>query len=121
MKAVAINALTLKVTKRNDFSVLSSVFDPYIEVLSFCNRLLLRKICLTKTDWDEKILENLSKDWQKILCNRSTLRKFTNNRPYFKHVTSDPVVLYGIHGFCDASPETYGLCVHIFKNSSSIE
>ena len=61
------------------------------------------------------------KKFLKIYPRRSTLRKFANNRPYFKHVISDPVVLYGIHGFCDASPETYGLCVHIFKNSSSIE
>ena len=63
-KAVAMNALILTVTKRNVSFVLSSAYDPtgLLQPFIVIMKIILQKMCLPKTDWDEQIPENLSKD-----------------------------------------------------------
>lgn len=94
MKEVAVNALTLKVTKRNGFFVLPSIFDPIGLLQPFYCYLEsnFTKNLFNKNRLGLKIPENLSKHWQNILRDKSTLPKIAAIFPYFEHPANEPTV-----------------------------
>ena len=85
LKAVAMNTFTVKVTERNVLSTFAFWPNRLLQPFIVCIKIMLRKICLTKTDCDEYISRSLSK--LSII-----------NRLCFKYL-NDPIVLHEIMDF----------------------
>ena len=60
-----INLKDKPLTRRGMLSTISSVYDPLGVAAPFVleGRKILQKLCQLKVGWDEKITDNLKKDW----------------------------------------------------------
>lgn len=102
---------TSKITKRTILSTSCKIFDP-LGLLSACTivlKMLLQKLWLNKTDWDERVPYNVEKAWMEFESNARDIASIIIPR----HVLcSDPVTVEA-HIFVDASQEAYAACVYL--------
>ena len=109
-----INLKEKPVTRSGMLSTISSVYDPLGIAAPFVleERKILQKLCQLKVGRDEKIPDNLKKDW---VCWRNKLPKLENvkvNRCY-KPGNFGKVMKAEVHLFSDASEEGYGQCSYL--------
>lgn len=105
-------------TKRSILSNSARLFDP-LGLLSLCTivpKIILKKLWLTKLDWDDPIPTDLSKSWFNFVQGLKSLTNF--QIPRFA-LADDPDAIVELHTFCDASQDAYAACVYLRSISSS--
>ena len=103
-------ARNLKPTKRNVLKIIGMFFDPLglIAPIALQPKLLFKKLCLEKFDWDSKLPADHVNVWNK-LNELSSLEKISTDRHVLCKCGNKFVQL---HGFCDSSAESYCACVY---------
>lgn len=100
-----------KITKRLILSQISQIFDPLglLAPSVIIAKLLLQKLWLQKTDWDETVSPELYTVWRDLRSQLPCLNDLSIGR----RVVCDEAVYLEIHGFSDASERAYGACVYV--------
>ena len=103
---------TNSLTKRQILSEIASFFDPmnYIAPVIVKAKIIMQKLWLLKTDWDEEVSPEILHKWTNFkkelidVCKIKIPRQFCSSislkRPY-------------LHIFCDASELAYGCCAYL--------
>ena len=109
-----INLKEKPLNRRGTLSTISSVYDPLGIAAPFVLEWQenLQKLCQLQVGWDDKIPDNLKKDW---VCWRNKLPKLENikvNRCY-KPNNLGNVIKAKVHHFSDESEEGYGQCSYL--------
>uniref|UniRef100_A0A2A4IUY1 Integrase catalytic domain-containing protein n=1 Tax=Heliothis virescens TaxID=7102 RepID=A0A2A4IUY1_HELVI len=99
------------VTKRNILSRVSSVFDPLgligpVLVVAKC---LIQKLWLDKAEWDQRVPENLFKQWETFYDGLQKL----HNIQIPRHVIIRDYKIVELHGFSDSSVAAYGAAIYV--------
>ncbi|XP_055589277.1 uncharacterized protein LOC129741562 [Uranotaenia lowii] len=96
-------------TKREVLRAVMSVFDP-LGLLAFFivhGKIIIQDIWKTKTNWDEKITEELRDRWIQWTEQFEKLSEAKIPRCYFPNYPKDSVKDIQLHIFCDASEQAY--------------
>ena len=106
-------ANTLPLSKRSVLKISAKIFDPLGLLGPFVIRLkmMFRKLCLEKVEWDDLLRGDLLSQWKSILMELGTLSDIRIDRCYFI-MEATPVDIQ-LHGFCDASIEAYAAVVYL--------
>lgn len=70
---------------------------------------ILKKLWSAKLDWDAELPDDLMKKWVQFRNDLNAL----NDLQITRQVTCKFPMSIEIHGFCDASMEAYGACLHL--------
>ncbi|XP_048481675.1 uncharacterized protein LOC125489576 [Plutella xylostella] len=99
-----------KLTKRALLSDISKLFDPlgWLSPLTTKLKLLFQKVWLTSLDWDDKLPENLIKEWLSFRNDLQSINQIKVPR-WLNTKNQDNVEL---HGFCDSSIKAYACVVY---------
>ena len=105
-------------TRRGCFSTLSSIFDPLgmIGPVLLPVKRVLQKTWQFKLLWDEKLPEDLLKDWNKWKENLTLLNHVTIPRCYFPGGCSLDAT-FQLHHFSDASEVGYGTVSYLRRET----
>ena len=105
-------------TRRGCFSTLSSIFDPLgmIGPVLLPAKRVLQKTWQLKLLWDEKLPEDLLKDWNKWKENLTVLNHVTIPRCYFPGGCSLDAT-FPLHHFSDASEVGYGTVSYLRRET----
>ena len=105
-------------TRRGCFSTLSSIFDPLgmIGPVLLPVKRVLQKTWQFKLLWDEKLPEDLLKDWNKWKENLTVLNHVTIPRCYFPGGCSLDAT-FPLHHFSDASEVGYGTVSYLRRET----
>ena len=105
-------------TRRGCFSTLSSIFDPLgmIGPVLLPVKRVLQKTWQFKLLWDEKLPEDLLKDWNKWKENLTVLNHVTIPRCYFPGGCSLDAT-FQLHHFSDASEVGYGTVSYLRRET----
>ena len=105
-------------TRRGCLSILSSVFDPLgmIGPVLLPAKRVLQKTWQLKLLWDEKLPEDLLKDWNKWKENLTLLNHVTIPRCYFPGGCSLDAT-FQLHHFSDASEVGYGTVSYLRRET----
>ena len=105
-------------TRRGCFSTLSSIFDPLgmIGPVLLPAKRVLQKTWQLKLLWDEKLPEDLLKDWNKWKENLTLLNHVTIPRCYFPGGCSLDAT-FQLHHFSDASEVGYGTVSYLRRET----
>lgn len=105
-------------TKRSVLSESSMLFDPlgFVGPLMLRTKLLLQELWEVKITWDELISPSLNEKWITLRAEFLQLQELEIPR----HVsTSSGNTITILHGFADASPKAYGVCVYIVCHTNT--
>lgn len=105
-----ISKQTSKPTKRGLLSSISRLFDPlgWLAPLSTKLKLLFQKLWKQNLKWDDKVSEEIYKEWIKI----NTDINIINQCEIPRWIQCQEHDVIELHGFCDASIEAYGCVVY---------
>ena len=111
-------ANSLPLTKWSVLKITAKIFDPLGLLGPFIIRLkiMLRKLCVQKVDWDDLLQDELIRQWKLILAKFKRLRDIKIDRCYFK-VSATPINVQ-LRGFCDASIEAYAVVLKLNGGSN---
>ncbi|XP_072403133.1 uncharacterized protein [Diabrotica undecimpunctata] len=112
--SVLVPKVTVKdtYTKREVLSLIASIYDPIalINPVVVSAKLIMRKIWLERSNWDDHLSPNLLTEWNLFL---QTLPHLSNLKIPRLLQNSSNVTSTQIHGFLDASLSAYGACVYL--------
>lgn len=99
-------------TKRAIISTICKLFDPLGLVSPVIARakLLMKRVCRSTSDWDEKVDESIATDWRKYLLELQSLHLIKPDR-WISFLPNH--ISLQLHGFCDASLEAYGAVIYL--------
>lgn len=100
-----------RITKRTVLSAIAQIFDP-LGLLGPCiiiAKIILQRLWLLKVSWDESLPSDINSLWCKF---QQTLPSL-NNLQIPRQVLCVEPIRVEIHGFADASLESYGACVYL--------
>lgn len=99
-----------KYTKREVLSEISKIFDPagWLAPIVVLAKILMRKIWLSKVDWDSNISSECFQDWKKFLDNYSSIDCIQIPR----WISYSPTCTIQFHAFCDASENAYAAVIY---------
>lgn len=105
-------------TKRNILSESSKLFDPlgFVSPIVVRAKLILQQLWQLKIEWDEKIPQNLSYEWENL---KKDFVKIQNLKISRHLNTSSESLKVTLHGFSDASPKAYGACIYLVNETKS--
>ena len=105
-------------TRRGCLSTLSSIFDPLgmIGPVLLPAKRVLQKTWQLKLHWDDKLPEDLLKDWNKWKENLTVLNHVTIPRCYFPGGCSRDAT-FQLHHFSDASEVGYGTVSYLRRET----
>ena len=101
-------------TRREMTSQLASQFDPLgiVSPLLLSGKLVLQKAAASGVDWDEKLPEDVRKQWNKWRTVLNALEDYHVPRNcLLERIDTSINTLYQLHGFCDASDNAFS-CVN---------
>jgi hypothetical protein len=100
-------------TKRELLRAISSVFDPLgmLAPVILKARLLLKKLWITETPWDNPLPRRIVSKWEKWSSSLQSIESLRIAR-CLKNSSSPPVSRQ-LHCFCDASPDGYGAVMYL--------
>ncbi|HWI50021.1 MAG TPA: A17 family peptidase, partial [Rummeliibacillus sp.] len=104
-------------TKRQLLSEISKLFDPLNFALPILVRgkLLMRQVWQQKLAWDQKVPNEILKEWYKIRSNCENLDTIAIPRRALSEGNK-----YGLHLFCDSSDSVYGfVCYGVDDDNKS--
>lgn len=99
-------------TKRSVLSYIARLFDPLglLGPIIVTAKIFMKKLWLLKKDWDQPLLDNEVRNWNKFVLSLKALQELKVNRYV---LTSYDEVILELHGFSDASKDAYGAAVYI--------
>ena len=102
-------------TKREFFKVLSSVYEPLgiVSRTIITLKMLFRKICRMKINWDYVLPETIIAEWQNILENVNVMNSSKLERHFLKMFDLKDVDIIELHGFSDGSLKAYAAVIYI--------
>lgn len=102
------HGLNKRPTKRKLFSLALRVFDPLglISPVTLVAKIIMQKIWIAKTGWNEPIPANIMTHWETIIKGLSELARVRIPR-WIKENTKR------LHLFCDASDDAYSVAAYI--------
>lgn len=117
-----VTSMSIKPTKRNILSTISSIFDPLglVSPVIVNAKLLIQALWEQKLGWDDVIPQNLQTSWYEL---RDSLHCLNTIRiPRYAILKNS--IRIELHGFCDSSERAYGACIYLrsfdsFNNLSS--
>ena len=101
---------SLEPSKENVLEILTIVFyDPLgiLQLILISLKVLFQNLCKQKFDWDESISDEFKSEWD-ILSYLGNAR--TTEIP---RKPRDPPQRFELHGFCDASQQSYSVCIYL--------
>jgi len=103
-----------KWTKRKILACVAGIFDPLGLVLPMTVRakMLLRKVWLSKVQWDDAIPTELLSEWLRIKSDLDKLSSLSFPRSVYNGKST-------LYVFCDASKEVYGFSCYLKSNDST--
>ena len=110
-----MNLETLNVTKRNILKILAIFYDPirFLQLVIIDMKIIFQKFCQLKLSWDEDISEELNREWLEVLYFLEEVREIELLRKMLVQDPLHPLELVELHGFRDASFQTYGACIYV--------
>ena len=106
---------TLDITKRNVLKILTMFYDP-IGLLHNLKR-IFQEICKQKLSWDDLLPDDFRNEFEKIMLSLQDMEKISFDRNVL--LQTDCQLEIELHGFSDASLQSYGACVYIRAVSKS--
>ena len=103
-------------TRREMTSQLASQFDPLgiVSPLLLGGKLVLQKVAASGVDWDEKLPEDVRKQWNKWRTVLNTLEDYHVPRNcLLERIDTSINTLYQLHGFCDASDNAFSCVIYL--------
>ena len=99
-------------TKRNILKLIVMFFDPLglISPIVLQPKLLFKKLCVIKYDWDSILSAEYIRNWYKFINELNSLRSISVDRSVLCNCKVKQVEL---HGFCDSSIDPYCACVYV--------
>ena len=97
-------------TKRKLLSEISKLFDPlgWLTPISTKLKSLFQTLWKTHIEWDDKLPEDINKEWTKIKQEINLINNFTIPRWINTLAASD----IELHGYCDASLKAYACVIY---------
>lgn len=97
-------------TKRTMASDTAKLYDPIglISPITIHGRIMLRNLCVTGVDWDDKIPEQSLHEWQRFRSSLKDIEKL--NIPRWIHTRKGQS--FELHGFADASKNAYAAAIY---------
>ena len=88
-------------------------FDPLglISPIVLQAKLLFKRLCSQKLDWDESVSPDVLVDWKSVLDGLSASPRISVDRHVFHCV--GVVKSLEVHGFCDSSGLAYGCALYV--------
>ena len=110
---IADKAKGLEATKRNVLSLLASLFDPLgmVSPVTVGMKVLFQEICNSKFDWDEVLMGEIKRKWDKWVQDLAETKEICINRCLYETGGGDVTECY-LHGFGDASKKAYCAMVY---------
>jgi len=104
-------ANSLPLTKWSVLKITAKFFDPLGLLGPFVIwlKIMFRKFCVQKVDWDDLLQDKLLRQWKSILAEFKGLKDIKIDRCYFT-VSATPINVQ-LHEFCDSSIEAYAAVV----------
>ena len=98
-------------TKRDLLGVYSKVFDPpgFLAPFTLLPKILFQKLCHKKGGWRDELPIDIAKEWEMWKSQLKDVEKVEINRQVVLKDYTD----LELHGFCDASPQAYAVCIYI--------
>ena len=107
-------------TRRKMFWAFASRFDPldFLAPWLLEGKLIFHNATKLGCDWDDKLPENILKDWNAWVDLMKPVAKFSINRCFFPlNCVPDTNAVYQLHGFCDASNCAISCVVYLRRTS----
>ena len=76
-------------------------------------KILFQEICMSSVGWDDLVCEKLCNKWHNIVEEMRNYKNIEVKRCYFDYPKDDNIERIYLHGFSDASEQTYAACVYI--------
>ncbi|XP_075163097.1 uncharacterized protein LOC142235722 [Haematobia irritans] len=105
-------------SKREVLSRISKLFDPagWLSPCIVIAKMIMQKIWMDKTDWDERISPHTLSQWQLFQLNYPIINSIKIPR-WFRYVPGNEVQF---HGFCDASEKAYAAVLYVRISSGDL-
>lgn len=114
------------ITKKGVLKVLARLYDPcgFASPLILPSKLLFQELCARKMKWEDTLPDDLQSSWESIVNNLAAIKNIEVPR-YIgnKHKETEEIVRYELHGYTDASMNSYATVVYlrvIGKESTSV-
>ena len=111
---------TLDITKRNVYKILAMFYDltGLLQPILINNlKRLFQEICKQKLSWDELLPDDFRNEFKKIMLSLQDMEKISITRNVLPKTNCQLEI--ELHGFNDASLQSYGACVYIRAVSKS--
>ncbi|XP_058456592.1 uncharacterized protein LOC131433989 [Malaya genurostris] len=102
-------------TKRELLRVVMSLYDPLGLIAAFVihGKIIMQEVWRSRTDWDERIPENLFLRWKQWLVVLKIIERINIPRCYFPGYSDDGFDSLGLHVFVDASEQAYAAVAYL--------
>eukprot|EP00731_Ephydatia_muelleri_P009508 Em0005g94a len=106
-------------TKRNIVGIVSRIYDPLgvLTPFTILFKILFRRLCVEKVDWDQPLTGELLLQWQGLLDSLKRVQTIAIPRCYFNG--SGEKESCNLVGFCDASRQAYAAVVYLRIQTTS--
>ena len=110
---------TLDITKRNVLKILAMFYDliGLLQPILINLKRLFQEICKQKLSWDELLPDDFRNEFEKIMLSLQDMEKISIDRNVL--LQTDCQLEIELHGFSDASLQSYDACVYIRAVSKS--
>jgi hypothetical protein len=110
---LALPPIANTITKRGILSDVQKLFDPlgWIAPSTIMAKILMQKLWLERTSWDECVSSELEEEWRQIRADFVNVKDIRTDR--WLCTTSSEEENIQIHGFSDASMRAYAAAVYI--------
>ena len=106
-------------TKCNIVGIVSRIYDPLgvLTPFTILFKILFRRLCVEKVDWDQPLMGELLLQWQGLLDSLKRVQTIAIPRCYFNG--SGEKESCNLVGFCDASRQAYAAVVYLRIQTTS--
>ena len=114
LEDIAIVSDHLEPTKRHIVSVVGRFYDPlgFVSPIVIRFKMLFKELCHSKLDWDQPITGELLVKWNSLIEDLRVSQPIRVYRCYLNGM-GQPVKLFQLCGFCDASTGAYAAVVYL--------
>ena len=104
---------SLEPPKRNVLKILAMFYDPLgkLQPILISLKVSFQNLCEQRFEWDESISDEFKSEWADILSYLGNVRTIEIPRKVLNRDEEDTPQRAKLHGFRDASQQSYGSCM----------